>query len=87
MCGSLGWIKHRLFEQGAAGMRGRGAAGQGHGHFQFVAEQAQHMGDTGGAGGGQPVDGGAAQQHGRCAQCQGLEHIGAAVDAAIDQQR
>ena len=42
----------------AAGLGGRGAARERHGDFQFVDQQAQHMGDARGARRGQPVDGG-----------------------------
>ena len=41
----------------------RGAAGEGHGNLQFVAQQAQHMRHTGGAGIGQAPDGRAPHQH------------------------
>jgi hypothetical protein len=69
------------------GQHAQAAAAQGHGDFQLIAQQAQHVGDAQGAGIGEAEDIGAADQHRVGAEGHGLEHVGAAADAAIHQQR
>ena len=69
---------------GAAGLQA-GAAAQGHGHFQLVAQQADDVGHAHRPGVGQTIYIRLANQHGVRTQCDGLEHVGAPADAAIHQ--
>ena len=61
------------------------AASQRHGHLQLIAQQADHVGHTLRATGGQGLRHRSPDQHATGTQCHGLEHIGAPAYAAIHQ--
>ena len=65
----------------------RGAAGQRHAHLQFFAQAAQHVGHAERARHRQRIQLQAPDHHGVGAQRQRLEDVGAAADAAVEQQR
>lgn len=72
-----------LSDQRPINIRNRRAAGQGHRHAEFVAEQLQHVPHAGFAIDAQPPHDGPAHKDTPCAQRQGLQHVGAAPHAAV----
>ena len=65
----------------------RAAAGQGHRHFEFGAQQSEHVSDPGRAAHRKTMDARLPDQHRTGAERERLEYIGAAADSAIEQNR
>ena len=70
---------------GAAQVRGRGAAAEGERQLQLVAQQLEHALGALGAGDREPPDGRAADEDRVGAESQGDGDVGAAADAAVDE--